>query len=134
MIARNRPTKKPFKKTTDIVVQLAKLLSGQGLIQLLNMLAGIAIIWILPVTDYALYVFMMVIITAAPIVINGGMSQSIITLASKRETPEYFGSLQFSAIKLSFKRFWYVAFVVVLLSMYMIFTNSCFRTQQSFIY
>jgi len=122
---------KSLVRGQNVFALLSKFLTGQAAVQLINMAVGIAIIWLLPIVDYALYVFALTLLTSAPIIINMGISQAIITLGSRRENPDYFGSLLVSALRVSFVRYWFVAAMIIPLSIFMGYKNQAWSSTES---
>lgn len=97
---------------------LARFLSGQFIIQLVNVLTGVLLLWLLPVSEYAFYVIALLFTTIISMVGNMGISQAIATLGAKRhDDGAYLGALYSTGLSLSKTLFAIAAVCVLLLSL-----------------
>lgn len=81
---------------------LARFLSGQFVIQLGNVTAGILVLWLLPVSEYAFYVLALLFTSVISLVGNMGISQAVATFGAKhRNNGAYLGTLYSAGLSIS---------------------------------
>jgi O-antigen/teichoic acid export membrane protein len=103
---------------------LARFLSGQFIIQLVNVLTGILVLWLLPVSEYAFYVIALLFTAIVSLVGNMGISQAIATLGAKcRDDGAYLGALYSDGLDLS-KTLFSIAAVCVLVLALVVFRDN----------
>lgn len=71
------------EKLTALAGRLGTFLASNALVQGLNMLTGLAILWILPVEQYALYITCSALIAVGSVGSDSGISQALLTLGSR---------------------------------------------------
>jgi O-antigen/teichoic acid export membrane protein len=104
---------------------LTRFLSGQLLVQSANVLAGILVLWVLPVSEYALYVIALLFTSMVSVVGNMGISQAVATFGAKlREDRVYLGTLYLTGLSISKLLFWIAAVCALLLSMILFWGKS----------
>lgn len=97
---------------------LARFLSGQFIIQLVNVLTGILVLWLLPVSEYAFYVIALLFTTVISLIGNMGISQAIATIGAKlHDNGAYLGALYSTGLSISKILFVIAAVCVLLLSL-----------------
>lgn len=100
---------------------LARFLSGQSIIQLVNVLTGVIVLWLLPVSEYAFYVIALLFATIISMVGNMGISHAIATFgARRRDDGAYLGALYSTGLSLS-KTLFPIAVICVLLLALIVF-------------
>lgn len=97
---------------------LARFLSGQFIIQLVNVLTGILVLWLLPVSEYAFYVIALLLSTIISMVGNMGISQAIATFGAKRhDDGAYLGALYSTGLSVSKILFVFAVVCVLVVSL-----------------
>lgn len=94
---------------------LVRFISGQTLVQMVNVVIGIALLWLLPVNEYAFYVLSMLFLTVASMITNMGISRAITTLGSRHQDDRLYLGLLYSTGLLLSKRFFIAVAVGTLL-------------------
>ncbi len=105
----------------EIYLILARFLTGQFAIQLVNVLAGVIVMWLLPVGEYAFYVIALLCTTIISMIGNMGISQAVATFGAKhRDDSAYLGKLYSTGLSLS-KFLFAIAVVCVLMLSVIVF-------------
>ena len=66
--------------------RLGAFLAGQGAVQAVNLVAGVALLWVLPPSEYALYILAAALIGAGNLGTDLGTGQAVITYGTRERT------------------------------------------------
>jgi O-antigen/teichoic acid export membrane protein len=82
------------KNSASWLALVGRFLVGQGLVQALTLVAGLLLVRVLPVEQYALYTVAGTLLVVISVGSNFGLSQAIVSLgSSRRDERLYLGSL-----------------------------------------
>lgn len=109
-----------MKHIKSLGLLVTQYLLGQGIVQLINIIVGIALLRVLPIEEFALYTLSIVLMQVAAVGSDMGLSQAINTFGAPiRENKKRVGSLFASAIYLSRRLYFIAALTVSVLALFL---------------
>ena len=112
MIFKINQKKKSSAMSNFIVI--IRYLFGMGIVNFINIIIGISLVWILPIREYALYVLISAFLTIGTMLTNNGISQGVTILGAQKSEENLDLSVLFkSAIRLS-RKFYLITVLLIL--------------------